>query len=274
MAADDERHATGARRGHRARRHRRHRDRQEASQGLGEEGQLQPIGFTEDRLPIAGDEGDPTVIRPHCRTQSTGEWEWYTPAEYIEAARVCMGGIDLDPASSLSAQESVRASRFLAKEDNGLSHEWHGRVFLNPPYAQPGIALFVNKLLTENAAGRVTRAILLTHNYTDTTWFQAAGKRSAALCLTRGRIKFVSPTGAVAAPTQGQAFFYFGDEFERFCEVFGGFGIIVSIIRGPAIASGSSLLGVEPSAPDRAGASYVRQVQQMVVVADVVAPVG
>jgi DNA N-6-adenine-methyltransferase (Dam)/Protein of unknown function (DUF3102) len=104
-------------------------------------------------------------------TEGTGENEWFTPAEYIEAARAVMGGIDLDPATSVKAQEVVQAEKFYTKKDDGRKHEWHGRVWLNPPYAQPFIAQFVHKLCEERVAGRVTAAIALTHNYTDTTWF-------------------------------------------------------------------------------------------------------
>jgi len=107
-----------------------------------------------------------------------------------------------------------------------LDREWHGRVWLNPPYSQPHIARFVDKLLAEVAAGRATEAILLTHNYTDTGWFHAAAKKCAAICFTRGRIKFVNAAGKEASPTQGQAFFYFGTGIDRFRETFGGFGFI------------------------------------------------
>ena len=137
-----------------------------------------------------------------------------------------MGSIDLDPATAPLAQQTVRATRFFTRDDDGLRHDWRGRIWLNPPYAQPDIARFVDKLLAELAAGRATQAILLTHNYTDTGWFHAAAGRCAAICFTRGRIKFVSATGEIAAPTQGQAFFYFGPGIDRFRETFGGFGFI------------------------------------------------
>ena len=131
----------------------------------------------------------------HYRTQFTGENEWYTPAEYVEAARTCLGSIDLDPATAPLAQQTVRAAHFFTRDDDGLRHDWRGRIWLNPPYAQPDISRFVDKLLAELAAGRAMQAILLTHNYTDTGWFHAAAGRCAAICFTRGRIKFVSATG-------------------------------------------------------------------------------
>ncbi|MFZ1413665.1 MAG: DNA N-6-adenine-methyltransferase [Defluviicoccus sp.] len=162
----------------------------------------------------------------HFRARFTGENEWYTPAPYIEAARACLGSIDLDPASAPAAQETVRAAHFFTRDDDGLKHEWRGRVWLNPPYAQPDITHFIDKLLGEVAAGRATEAILLTHNYTDTGWFHAAAGQCAALCFTRGRIRFVGAGGEIAAPTQGQAFFYFGPGLERFRASFASFGFI------------------------------------------------
>lgn len=59
--------------------------------------------------------------------------EHYTPANIVEGARVLMGGIDLDPASCLVANETVKATRIYDVADDGLSKPWHGRVFLNPP---------------------------------------------------------------------------------------------------------------------------------------------
>jgi hypothetical protein len=46
-------------------------------------------------------------------------------------------------------------------------------------------------------------------------------------CFTRGRIQFVDPNGTeVGAPTQGQAFFYYGDDKELFAYVFKDVGFI------------------------------------------------
>jgi hypothetical protein len=90
---------------------------------------------------------------------STGV-EWYTPAQYVDAAREVLGGIDLDPASCDQANRTVRARTYYTAQDDGLEHYWHGRVWLNPPYGKSS-ALFVGKLLAERAAGRVDAAIVL-----------------------------------------------------------------------------------------------------------------
>lgn len=157
-------------------------------------------------------------------TEGTGENEWFTPGEYIKAAREVLGSIDLDPASHLQAQTIVQAGQYFTKDDDGLTREWHGRVWLNPPYAQPLIAQFVSKMCSERKAGRVSAAIMLTHNYTDTAWFHEAAGVADAICFTRGRVKFYEPDGGVAAPTQGQAFFYFGNDIDRFEAAFAHIG--------------------------------------------------
>lgn len=165
------------------------------------------------------------------RTSFTGDNQWFTPSEYIEMARRVLGTIDLDPASHDLAQERIRASRYFTAADDGLTQPWFGNVWLNPPYAQPAISDFVEKIAAEYELGSVRQAIVLTHNYTDTAWFQRAAQACRAICFTRGRVQFEDPDGEVAAPTQGQAFFYFGEDPGKFAKEFGAVGFIAEVLR-------------------------------------------
>lgn len=165
------------------------------------------------------------------RAQGTGENEWYTPQEYIIAARSVMGGIDLDPASSVIANRTVGASKIFTKEDNGLERAWFGRVWMNPPYSQPDIANFSEKVASEWECKRIDAAVALTHNYTDTAWFHRLASSCRAMCFTRGRIGFLSPSGERASPTQGQTFFYFGEDTDVFAGEFSRIGFVVEVRR-------------------------------------------
>jgi phage N-6-adenine-methyltransferase len=160
-------------------------------------------------------------------TQGTGENEWYTPPEFLERARSVLGTIDLDPASSALAQRRVKAAEYFTLDDDGLSREWRGRVWMNPPYAQPAIGHFAEKLASSVEAGRVTAAVALTHNYTDTRWFHRLSHAASAICFPEGRIRFISQDGALASPTQGQAFFYFGKRHALFTATFGDVGLVL-----------------------------------------------
>ncbi len=161
-------------------------------------------------------------------TLGTGNNEWNTPEEYIVAARDVLGIIDLDPASNVVAQRVVKASRYYTQETDGLSKQWHGKVWMNPPYSQPEIADFVNKLCEEHEAGRVTEAIMLTNNFSDTQWFHQAVKIAPVFCLTEGRISFIDTKGNRSSPTQGQVFFYFGNRPQVFTARFSEFGFIAT----------------------------------------------
>lgn len=190
-----------------------------------------------DKIRVADvDEAIKRTVGHNHRALGTGENEWYTPDVYIEAAREVFGGlIALDPASSEIANQVVKAERFFSKDDNGLQRHWQAEsIWMNPPYSQPEIRLFSEKLVAEWLAGHVGQAVALTHNYTDTAWFHTLANACDAICFTRGRIRFVNPEGKKAAPTQGQAFFYFGPAVERFQRIFGEFGLTVRVLREKA----------------------------------------
>jgi len=177
---------------------------------------------------LAANLADPDNVRG---TFGTGNNEWHTPARYIELARKVLGKIDLDPATTEIAQRTVRAAEyftFKSADDNGLTKPWPGRVWLNPPYSPKEIAAFVAKLCAEYGTGRTTAAIVLTHNYTDSAWFQMMARLASAICFTDHRVRFEDPDGVPCAPTQGQAFFYLGKSgVAKFEGAFSAIGLIV-----------------------------------------------
>lgn len=161
---------------------------------------------------------------------NSGNSEWYTPQKYVEAVHEVMGFIDTDPCSCEAANEVVRAETFYTEEQDGLQKEWHGCVYVNPPYGDGTVEEFAVKLLLELDAGRATQAIFLVNNCTETKWFQSLVSHAAAVCFPCGRISFWSPDRASKTPLQGQAILYFGTNGKRFKRVFSGIGF-TSLVR-------------------------------------------
>ena len=179
------------------------------------------------------------VERKHHVTQNTGHVEWYTPAPIIEAARVAMGDIDLDPATTVEANErSIKAEHILTVEDDALSPDtlWmpecdvhEGRVWLNPPYRQPDVQRFSERLLAEIEAGTVVQAIWLSNNATETEWGQSLLINAMSVCFPARRIKFFDGNfKPVNSPTQGQMIVGLGPQLDRdkFCSAFKELGVI------------------------------------------------
>lgn len=158
--------------------------------------------------------------------ENSGENEWYTPKEYIDAAVLVMGSIDLDPASTLVANKVIGAAEYYSEKHDGLNQEWSGRVWMNPPYAQPLMSQFAEKLAASVESGDVTEACVLVNNATETKWFQRLASQSSAICFPAGRVKFWHPERE-SAPLQGQAVLYCGSNAKKFCREFQSFGFVM-----------------------------------------------
>lgn len=58
--------------------------------------------------------------------------EWYTPKEILDI----LSPFDLDPCAPMAPLWPT-AQTMWNKQDDGLSKDWFGRVWLNPPYSRP-----------------------------------------------------------------------------------------------------------------------------------------
>ena len=162
-----------------------------------------------------------TPDRPKMAVHFSSETpEHYTPSVIIDAAIACMGGIDLDPCSNSKDTPNVPAAAHFTREDDGLSQEWHGCVYMNPPYGRE-IDDWIAKLVSEYEAGNVTEAIALVPSRTDTQWWQRL--REYHVCLVSGRLKFIGNNDPAPFPS---AVFYLGQNIGRFVWAFEELGDI------------------------------------------------
>lgn len=174
----------------------------------------------------------PTKSNTLTALQSCESNEWFTPAQYVDAARELMRGIDIDPASNATANEVIKATMYYGIDSNGFDKPWHGRVWLNPPYgrdlAGSNQDAWSRRLLGQYKAGVTTEAILLVNANTEAKWFQPL--YDYLICLTNHRIKFYTTDGTSSQPTQGNALIYLGTQQERFVQIFKQFGRIVKAV--------------------------------------------
>lgn len=105
--------------------------------------------------------------------------EWYTPSWLFRALAV---EFDLDPCSPGAPPSSVPARRHLTKADNGLTAEWSGSVWLNPPFS--GKRPWYERLVTHGDGIALMPARTETHD------LQAYMSAAHALLFLRGRVYF------------------------------------------------------------------------------------
>ena len=144
---------------------------------------------------------------------------WFTPPYIINLAREVLGHIDVDPASNVIAQNWIQADTFYTEETNGLTKDWNGKVWVNPPYSASLIKKFTKKFLEEYENGNMKEGIMLTNSSTDSLW--NIPLQQGLQAYTNGRISFLQPDLTEKGKgSRGQLFTYLGPNPDKFIEVF------------------------------------------------------
>jgi phage N-6-adenine-methyltransferase len=123
--------------------------------------------------------------------------EWETPPAFVDQLEAEFGRFTLDPCARA---ETAKAEEYYSKEDNGLVQPWDGRVYVNPPYSDPGP--WVQKAIDEVAFGQVEHILLLLPAATDTGWFHDLVLARCNIRFLRGRLRFLGWDGKPAGSPQ------------------------------------------------------------------------
>lgn len=162
--------------------------------------------------------------------------EWYTPADIIDRVRKVLGDITLDPASCAAANEIVRASRYLTKDEDGLRHDWSGAsIYLNPPGGKTGnmsnVGLWWRKLMASRSD--IEHAIFMCFSCEALQTTQRYCENSVSdfpFCVPRARIRFVPASRSLkASPSHSNLIVYVHGTVDRtrvFAEAFESLGKI------------------------------------------------
>lgn len=133
-------------------------------------------------------------MKQHQRTIGLND-EWLTPPELQQA----LGKFDLDPCSPIERPWPT-AHAHLTIEDDGLSHQWTGRVWLNPPFSRRERPLWMRKMAEHGNGIMLVPAATETAAFDEWVW-----KRADAVCFVKGRPHFHYVTGERSKANCGTA---------------------------------------------------------------------
>ena len=177
--------------------------------------------ITEVAGPKAEDWAKKALLLPetpsiHFSSESS---KWTTPELIIDKTVELFGEIDLDPCSNTDFP-NIPARTFFDKKTDGLNQNWHGKVYMNPPYGSV-IKKWIEKVCDEFEKKNTTESIVLVPSRTDTKWFRRT--RTYLKCFIWGRLKFSGNENCAPFPSM---IVYLGKRESEFISTFSDIGDI------------------------------------------------
>lgn len=130
-------------------------------------------------------------IGSHTNPNNGAFDSWLTPPEILYQ----LGDFDLDPCAAPSPRPWSTAKQHVETPEDGLQINWHGRVWLNPPYGR-NIGAWL-KRMAQHGSG-----IALTFARTETEAWEWVWPFASGVLFIAGRLHFCLPDGT---PAKGNA---------------------------------------------------------------------
>lgn len=111
--------------------------------------------------------------------------EWYTPAYIFDALRL---RFDLDVACPPEGPRHVPAASYFS--DDALERDWHGLVWMNPPFGHQSTKRLWLKKFFDHGNG-----IALLPDRTSAPWWQEFAPMADAVLFVAPKVKFERPDG-------------------------------------------------------------------------------
>ena len=105
-----------------------------------------------------------------------------TPQDFFDKLNAEFG-FNLDVCAT---QDNAKCERFFTKSDDGLSQEWSGIVWMNPPYGRE-IGKWMKK--ADDSSRNGATVVCLVPARTDTKWFHEYAMKHE-IRFIKGRLKF------------------------------------------------------------------------------------
>lgn len=148
---------------------------------------------------MSDDSGESTE-GSHQRFQTVGYTggsdEHDTPVSFFGPIAESVDGFDLDPSASAT---SDLADRNVTKEEDGLSIQWYGDVWLNPPYSE--VSDWMAYAKEQYRHGNADRIVALVFARTSTRWWHNHATTANLRCLVKGRLTFGGAENSAPAPS-------------------------------------------------------------------------
>lgn len=149
---------------------------------------------------------------------------WLTPPGILMA----LGVFNLDPCAALSPRPFETAEHYIELPEDGLKANWHGRVWLNPPYGTK-LCDWMQRMSQHNKGTALTFARTETE-----AWQRFVWPFTTAVLFIAGRLNFHLPDGTRTSYNVGgpSALIAYGEkDAEILCES-GIRGALVKVFRG------------------------------------------